>query len=352
MFGNIVKAESSTIKEIIFPLEDDTDSDIVKYATQLKNIKESIKLDDPVLLQHSSGTTGLQKPVILTHYAILKHFEQCGEALELNQKDKFVSWTPLYHDMGLIGTFHLPLAFGIPTVQINTFDWILAPAILFEAISKEKTTFTLQPNFAFNLLNNKVKDEYMEGSDLSSMRLFINAAEPIRHDTMEKFIARFKRYGLNELALTKQYGMAETTLAVVQTPPGKKYKILETDRQKLANGIVEIANENTKVKRVCVSSGILLKECKMKIVDDDRNPLPELTSGEIAVKSASQFKGYRNYPEKTAKVLDAAGWYYTNDYGFTFENELYGIGRKDDIIIVAGNNIYPEDIEDAANNIN
>jgi acyl-CoA synthetase (AMP-forming)/AMP-acid ligase II len=351
LFGKIVKAEGSTIKDIIFPIEENIQIDINKYTSELKKIRESFNLDDPVLLQHSSGTTGLQKPVILTHYDILKHVEQYGEALELNENDKFVSWTPLYHDMGLIGTFHLPLAFGIPTVQINTFEWILAPGILFEAISKEKTTITLQPNFAFNLLTNKVKDEDMEGIDLSSMRLFINAAEPIRHDTMERFIARFKKYGLNELAPTTQYGMAETTLAVVQTPPGKKYKILEVDRQKLANGIVEIANESTKVKRVCVSSGVLLKECEMKIVDDNRNPLPELTLGEIAVKSASQFKGYRNYPEKTAKVIDSEGWYYTSDYGFIFENELYVIGRKDDIIIVAGNNIYPEDIEDAVNQV-
>uniref|UniRef100_A0A832CWV6 AMP-dependent synthetase/ligase domain-containing protein n=1 Tax=Ignavibacterium album TaxID=591197 RepID=A0A832CWV6_9BACT len=351
LFGNIVKAEGSTIKDIIFPIEENISIDNNKYSSQLKKIRVSFNPDDPVLLQHSSGTTGLQKPVILTHYDILKHVEQYGEALELNENDKFVSWTPLYHDMGLIGTFHLPLAFGIPTVQINTFEWILAPGILFEAISKEKTTITLKPNFAFNLLTNKVKDEDMEGIDLSSMRLFINAAEPIRHDTMERFIKRFKKYGLNELAPTTQYGMAETTLAVVQTPPGKKYKILEVDRQKLANGVVEIANENTKVKRVCVSSGVLLKECEMKIVDDNRNPLPELTLGEIAVKSASQFKGYRNYPEKTAKVIDSEGWYYTSDYGFIFENELYVIGRKDDIIIVAGNNIYPEDIEDAVNQV-
>lgn len=350
--GNLVTSKESTIKGIFFPLEDKFNfpSDSAHLET-LKKIRDSFKLSDPVLLQHSSGTTGLQKPVILTHFDILKHVEQYGEALKLNNNDKFVSWTPLYHDMGLIGTFHLPLAFGIPTIQINTFEWILAPLILFEVISKEKPTITLQPNFAFNLLTNKIKDEDMEGIDLSSMRLFINAAEPIRHDTMENFIKKFKKHGLNELAPTTQYGMAETTLAVVQTPPGQKYKTLAVDRQKLANGIIEIANEHTKVKRVCVSSGVLLKECQMKIVDDNRNSLPELSLGEIAVKSASQFSGYRNYPEKTSKVIDQEGWYYTSDYGFIYKDELYVIGRKDDIIIVAGNNIYPEDIEDAVNQV-
>lgn len=351
MIGNLVTAEGSTVKGVFFPIEEKSDIIASEFSANLNKIRDSFKPDDPVLLQHSSGTTGLQKPVILTHFDILKHVEQYGEALKLNDNDKFISWTPLYHDMGLIGTFHLPLAFGIPTVQINTFEWILAPAILFDAISKEKTTITLQPNFAFNLLTNKVKDEELEGVDLSSMRLFINAAEPIRHDTMERFIQRFKKYGLQVLAPTTQYGMAETTLAVVQTPPGQKYKTLEVDRQKLANGIVEIANNNTKVKRICVSSGLLLKECEMKIVDENRKTLPELSLGEIAVKSASQFTGYRNYPEKTAKVIDEDGWYYTSDYGFIYENELYVIGRKDDIIIVAGNNIYPEDIEDAVNQV-
>lgn len=351
MIGNLVSSEGSTIKGIYLPIEDKSEVNYSDFEKELKKIRDSFKLDDPILLQHSSGTTGLQKPVVLTHFDLLKHVEQYGEALELNEYDKFISWTPLYHDMGLIGTFHLPLAFGIPSVQINTFEWILAPAILFEAITKERTTITLQPNFAFNLLTNKVKDEELENIDLSSMRLFINAAEPIRHDTMERFIQRFKEYGLQELAPTTQYGMAETTLAVVQTPPGRKYKTLEVDRQKLANGVVEIANKNTKVKRVCVSSGILLKDCQMKIVDENRQELPELTLGEIAVKSASQFTGYRNYPEKTSKVIDKEGWYYTSDYGFIYENELYVIGRKDDIIIVAGNNIYPEDIEDAVNQV-
>ncbi len=351
MIGNLVTAKGSTVKGVFFPIEEKADINFSEFKNKLSEIRDSFTPEDTVLLQHSSGTTGLQKPVILTHFDILKHVEQYGEALQLNENDKFISWTPLYHDMGLIGTFHLPLAFGIPTVQINTFEWILAPAILFDAISKEKTTITLQPNFAFNLLTNKVKDEELEGIDLSSMRLFINAAEPIRHDTMERFIQRFSKYGLNELAPTTQYGMAETTLAVVQTPPGQKYKTLVVDRQKLANGIVEIANDNTKVKRVCVSSGVLLKECQMKIVDENRKTLPDLSLGEIAVKSASQFSGYRNYPEKTAKVIDEEGWYYTSDYGFIYENELYVIGRKDDIIIVAGNNIYPEDIEDAVNQV-
>jgi len=349
----MINSSESTIKGLLFPFEkaEDTMED-KSLDSELENIRKSMKKKDAVLLQHSSGTTGLQKPVILTHHDILEHVVQYGDALFLNDNDKFISWTPLYHDMGLIGTFHMPLVYGIPTVQINTFEWILAPVLLFQIASEEKATITLQPNFAFNLLTNKVHDEDMEGVNLSSLRLMINAAEPIRHDTMEKFIERFKTFGLNELSPTTQYGMAETTLALVQTPPGQKYKIIEVDRQKLANGVVEFANENTKVTRTCVSSGILLKDCQMKIVDDNRNILPDNTLGEIAVKSISLFDGYRNYPKKTAQVIDSEGWYYTSDYGFIHENELYVIGRKDDIIIVAGNNIYPEDIEDAINKVN
>ncbi|MBK7228605.1 MAG: AMP-binding protein [Ignavibacteriales bacterium] len=351
VIGALINSPNSTIKGLHFPFEENLIFSNSELDSELFTIRASMKRKDPILLQHSSGTTGLQKPVILTHHDILEHVVQYGEALYLNNSDKFISWTPLYHDMGLIGTFHMPLAYGIPTIQINTFEWILAPVILFDAASKEKATITLQPNFAFNLLTNKVHDEDMEGVDLSSLRLLVNAAEPIRHDTMERFIDRFKNYGLNELAPTTQYGMAETTLALVQTPPGQKYKIMEVDRQKLANGVVEYTNENTKVKRICISSGILLDGCQMKIVDDNRITLPDDTLGEIAVKSVSLFDGYRNYPEKTAQVMDNEGWYHTSDYGFIHDGELYVIGRKDDIIIVAGNNMYPEDVEDVINKI-
>jgi len=143
--------------------------------------------------------------------------------------------------------------------------------------------------------------------------------------------------------------MAETTFAVTQTAAGVEPRTLSVDRTELSRGRLKRAsNEDT--ARICVSSGKPIDGCDVRVVDESRNSLGEGTIGEIAVASVSLFDGYRNYPEKTAEVLQD-GWYYTGDYGFQIERDLFVIGRKKDIIIVAGNNVYPEDVEDAVGKV-
>ena len=122
----------------------------------------------------------MQKPVLLSNHAVLEHVENYAEAIQLTENDKIVSWLPLYHDMGLIAAFHLPLAFGIPSIQIDPFEWVLAPSIFFEAISKEKCTVAWLPNFSYNMMADKVQDDDLEDVSLESMRLFINCSEPVR----------------------------------------------------------------------------------------------------------------------------------------------------------------------------
>lgn len=346
----LIEKPGSTIKALLFPLEWDTENETdYQLDEEIEKIANNVDPSEPVLLQHSSGTTGLQKPVVLSHIAILRHVKNYGKAICLHENDKVVSWLPLYHDMGLIGAYHIPLAYGIPSVQIDPFEWVLAPVIQLEAITKEKGTLLWLPNFAYNIYAEKVDEEELEGIDLSSVRRVINSSEPIRHDSHEKFVKRFSNYGFNPLALTAMYAMAETTLAVTQTEEGKPIPELPADRNLLSKGVFKFAEENG-VKRICVSSGKLIDGCDIKIVDENRKELPDGNVGEIAVQSVSMFDGYRNYPEKTAEVLEN-GWYYTGDYGFKYEDDYYVIGRKKDIIIVAGKNIYPEDIEDTINNV-
>jgi len=189
----------------------------------------------------------------------------------------------------------------------------------------------------------------LEGIDLSSVRRIINASEPIRHDSHQKFADRFAKYAFNSLALTGMYGMAETTLACCQTEEGKPIAEVAADRNELSNGKFKFA-EGDAVVRICVSSGKLIDECQMIIVDESRKEIEDGLVGEVAVHSISMFDGYRNYPEKTAEVF-VDGWYYTGDYGFKYNDEFYIIGRKKDIIIVAGKNIYPEDIENVVNQV-
>lgn len=369
----LVEKEGSTIKGIHFPLEwnkskthaqqsfnekqEEPSSNpvsklVIPYKNFLEEINElhrNIKSTDPFLLQHSSGTTGLQKPVLLSHRAVLEHVENYADSIKLTEKDKVASWLPLYHDMGLIAAFHLPLAFGIPSVQINPFEWVMIPSLLMEAISKEKATITWLPNFSYNMLADKVQDDELEGISLESMRMFINCSEPVRDESHKKFYSRYKKFGLKAEALSTCYAMAETTYAVTQTEAGKIPSVLIVDRKEISKGRVRLT-DNPEISRICVSSGKIIEGCEVKIVDEDRKEIDEDEIGEIAIKSVSMFDGYRNYPEKTAEVLED-GWYYSGDYGFRFGEEYYIIGRKKDIIIVTGNNIYPEDIEDAVSKV-
>ncbi|MCL4548988.1 MAG: AMP-binding protein [Bacteroidetes bacterium] len=350
MIRPLVEKPGSTIKAVLFPLDWDVTSEVdPKKDAEIEQISKSVKETEPMLLQHSSGTTGLQKPVVLSHRAILNHVTNLGQAFRLTEKDKVATWLPLYHDFGLIACFHIPLACGITTVQIDPFQWVLAPVLLLEVISKEKATVTCLPNFAYNVLAEKIDDEELEGISLESLRMTVNAAEPIRHDSHEKFAERFKEYGLNPLALSGMYGMAEVTLGLTLTEPGKPISELQVDRNELSHGVMKLAGKDS-VVRVCVSSGKVINDCEARIVDEHRKDVPDGLVGEVAVKSVSMFDGYRNYPEKTAEVVEN-GWYYSGDYGFKWKDEYYIIGRKKDIIIVAGKNIYPEDIEDVVNQV-
>jgi acyl-CoA synthetase (AMP-forming)/AMP-acid ligase II len=345
-----VEKPNSTIKGLHFPLEwEKKDTLQGEDLRNVANIQSRIRSEDPSLLQHSSGTTGLQKPVLLSHRAVLEHVKYYGKAIELNENDKVVSWLPLYHDMGLIAAFHLPLAFGIPTVQIDPFEWVIVPSLLLEAVSSERGTISWLPNFAFNMMADKIADDELEGFDLASWRLVINCSEPVRYESQQKFLTRFQRYGLASSSLSSCYAMAEITFAATQTLPGSAPARLDLDRVELAKGNVKIVRSGDQA-RTYVSSGKVLEGCQMRIVNENHEAVGERTVGEIAIKSASMFEGYRNYLEKTAEVL-VDGWYYSGDYGFSNEGDYYVIGRKKDVIIVAGNNVYPEDVEDAVSKV-
>jgi len=344
----LIEKPGSTIKAFYFPLEWDLSKEIdSKLDAEVEEIASSIKDTDPALLQHSSGTTGLQKPVVLSHRAIMNHVVNLGKAFHLSDKDKVACWLPLYHDFGLIAAFQIPLAYGITMIQMDPFEWVLAPVLLLDVITKEKATLTFSPNFAYNVHAEKIDEEELEGIDLSSLRLIVNAAEPIRHDSHQKFAERFKKYGFNPLALGCLYGMAEVTLGLTVTEPGKPITELAGDRNELSRGVVKFADKDS-VVRVCVSSGKPIGQSEARIVDENRNDIADGLVGEVAVKSISMFDGYRNYPEKTAEVVEN-GWYFSGDFGFKYNGEFFIIGRKKDLIIVAGKNIYPEDIEDVVN---
>jgi acyl-CoA synthetase (AMP-forming)/AMP-acid ligase II len=346
----LVETQGSTIRGSHFPFEWSLDErPSYDSSARLTKLHATMKASDPLLLQHSSGTTGLQKPVLLSQRAVLEHVNYYGSALQLTERDKIASWLPLYHDMGLIAAFHLPLAFGIPSIQIDPFEWVIVPSILLEVVSTERATISWLPNFAYSMMADKLRNDELEGVSLDSWRLVINCSEPLRHEDQQKFLARLQPFGLKPEALSSCYAMAETTFAVTQSPPGGQPASLAVDRAELSRGRVRDVERGVP-PRICVSSGEVIPGCEIKIVDDKLDDVEDETVGEIAIRSASMFDGYRNYPEKTAAVL-RDGWYYSGDYGFKSGANYYIIGRKKDIVIVAGNNIYPEDVEAAVGSV-
>jgi len=341
----LIQAEGSTIRQILFLLEWDAAAEAQPAPAR----DPMSNPDDACLLQHSSGTTGLQKGVLLSQRAVLEHVRRYGSALELTAADRVASWLPLYHDMGLIAAFYLPLVSGIPVIQLDPFEWVSAPVVLLEAISRERATLCWLPNFAYNHMADRIREEEMTGIRLDSLRMLINCSEPVRAESHDRFGRRFTAYGLRTDALAACYAMAETTFAVTQTPPGRSARVLTVSRDQLVAGKAEPAQPGAP-GRPCVSSGIPIPGCEVRILDEARGVLPEGRVGEIAVRSVSLFDGYRNLPAKTAEVM-RDGWYLSGDYGFVDSGEYFVVGRKKDLIVVAGKNLYPEDIEDVVGQV-
>ncbi len=299
--------------------------------------------DEVALLQHSSGTTGLQKGVALSHQAVFNQLDSYGETLKLDEKDVIVSWLPLYHDMGLIAGFLLPILYGVHLVLMSPFDWVRAPYRLMQSVSQYKGTLSWLPNFAYNFCAQKIRDRHLEGVDLSSWRGIINCSEPVRYESHEAFYEKFKLFGLRENILHASYAMAENVFAVTQSSLAGRPRVERIERE--AFMLERIVRESTAENAMTVmSSGKPLPNVQVKIIDEKGSGLPERVIGEIALKSNCMLNEYYNRPDVTEKAfLD--GWYMTGDFGFLSSGELFISGRKKDMIIVGGKNVYPQDLE-------
>jgi acyl-CoA synthetase (AMP-forming)/AMP-acid ligase II len=299
---------------------------------------------DIVLLQHSSGTTGLQKGVALSHRAVLNQLQAYGKALDLGANDVVVSWLPLYHDMGLIAGFLMPILFGVPLVLSSPFDWVRAPYRLLQSVSHYKGTLSWLPNFAFNFCTQKVRDGSLEGVDLSSWRVVINCSEPVRWESHHAFFERFKPYGLREDALQTSYAMAENVFGVTQSDLTRRPSFDSLDKDAfVSRREVRRATDVASTFRM-MSSGTPLANTEVRVLDDSGATLPERRIGEIALRSDCMLTGYYNRPDADQKAF-RDGWFLTGDYGYLSAGELYVWGRKKDVIIVGGKNVYPQDLE-------
>lgn len=306
--------------------------------------------DKIAFLQHSSGTTGLQKGVALSHRAVLNQVQSYAKAIRLVPEDKIVSWLPLYHDMGLIAGFVMPLVAGIPLVLMSPFTWVRTPRLLLQAISAHRGTLTWLPNFAYNHSVRGIRERDMEGVDLSSLRAVINCSEPVREDSHRMFLERFGRYGFKEEALSACYAMAENTFAVTQTVTGQPPHIDWVKTSTLQEQRKAVPSDPENGSTAMISCGEPIEGTEIAIADAGRNRLPERHVGEIILRSNCMLSGYYCRPDATAEAI-VDGWYYTGDIGYIAEGRLYVSGRKKDMIISGGKNVFPQDLEAIANTV-
>lgn len=302
------------------------------------------KPEEIVLLQHSSGTTGLQKGVALSHQAVFNQLNSYRKTLSLTEEDVIISWLPLYHDMGLIAGFLLPILSGIPLVLMSPFDWVRAPYKLLQSISNYRGTLTWLPNFAYNFCAQKIRDRHLEGVNLSSLRVVINCSEPVRWESHVAFYERFKDHGLKLEALQTSYAMAENVFSVTQSRLGKLPVVEGIDREAFMIERVAKSPSDDRPSMKMMSSGQPLENVKVKVLDESGKEVPERVIGELALQSDCMLTGYYNRPDHTEKAF-RDGWYLTGDYGYISNGEVFVSGRKKDMIIVGGKNIYPQDLE-------
>ncbi|HUI88183.1 MAG TPA: AMP-binding protein [Anaerolineales bacterium] len=332
--------EGDSVRSVILTdrLESQSDPDF----DSLPGMKRSS--EDIVLLQHSSGTTGLQKGVALSHQAVFNQLEAYSRALNLNDQDAIVSWLPLYHDMGLIAGFLMPILSGIPLVLSSPFDWVRAPYKLMQAVSQYRGTLSWLPNFGFNFCSQKIRDRNLEGVDLSSWRAVINCSEPVRLESHQAFYERFHSYGLKWEALQCSYAMAENVFGVTQTDLSRPPKVEQIDREAFMVEHVARPARSDRSIMTMMSSGKPIANTRIRILDDQGKDVADKKVGEIALHSDCMLTGYYNRPDATKRAfLD--NWYLTGDYGYVSDGEVFVSGRKKDMIIVGGKNVYPQDLE-------
>ena len=311
----------------------------------------ALDAQDIALLQYTSGSTGNPKGVILTHANLLANIRAMGAAVQASSADVFVSWMPLYHDMGLIGAWLGSLYYGIPLVVMSPLTFLARPERWLWAIHRHRATLSGAPNFGYELCLKRIDDNAVKGLDLSSLRFAFNGAEPVSPDTLTRFAGRFARYGFHPEAMAPVYGLAECSVGLAFPPPGRAPIVDRVERETFmrAGHALPAADDDATALRF-VACGQPLPGHQIRIVDATGYEVAEREQGRLEFQGPSATSGYFRNPEETHRLFHD-GWLDSGDLAYIAAGEVYLTGRVKDVIIRAGRNVYPHELEEAIGNL-
>lgn len=303
--------------------------------------------DEPCYIQYSSGSTMDPKGVLVTQRAITTNARAIGrDGLQLRQGDRAASWLPLYHDMGLVGFCITPMLSQVSIDYLATSTFAVRPMTWLQLISERRCTIAFSPTFGYELCLRRAAKANGLRLDLSSWRVAGIGGEMIRPDVLDQFAQTFGPYGFDARAFLPSYGLAEATLAVSFAPLGRGVEVdtVDRDNYEITRRAIPVKNGGRRT-RSFVACGSVLPDYAVEIRDDLDRAMSDRAIGRICIKGPSLMEGYYRNPEATRQMKLADGWLDTGDMGYTVEGKLFVTGRRKDMIICNGRNIWPQDLE-------
>lgn len=312
----------------------------------------NLRSDAPAFLQFTSGSTSQPKGVVLTHGSLIANTRCIVQGLKMTPEDVGCAWLPLYHDMGLIGFVLTPITNCTPTVLMPPFMFLKRPIEWLRRMTRHRATISFAPNFGYGLCASRVRDRDREMLDLSNWRVAGCGSEPIQMTTLETFSARFASVGFKHSAFVLAYGLAENTLAVSFSPLAAQPRAERVSLKSLTSEgfAAPTIDQDEKSVVTVASTGSSFPDHEIAILDRNGDRCPPRGVGEIVVRGPSMMSGYYNNPEATGATIKNS-WLHTGDLGFIADDELFVCGRIKDLIIVAGRNYYPSDIESVVSSV-